>query len=59
MIRNLISMITFIKKCYSKKDSKKMWMDVPTICKDRIHKDEIIYSIIDFLEHNIKIKNNE
>jgi len=39
------------------KNKNKMWMEVPTICKSRNEKDNIILSTLEHLEHNITIKN--
>jgi hypothetical protein len=36
-----------------------MQIEVPTICKSRSDKDEIIIATIEHLEQIIKIKNNE
>ncbi len=58
----MTSILTFIKKLYSnclQTDAKKMWVRVPNTCANREDKDLIIYSTLDFLEHNIKIIEHE
>jgi hypothetical protein len=66
-MRPAIYLITFIKKLYNKlmrrqtrsHETKKINMEVPTMCKSRRDKDFIICTTMDFLEQNIKIKNYE
>ncbi len=49
--------LTFLKKHYSLANNQKnLWMQVPSICKTRRDKDEIIMTMIEHLEQNIKIK---
>jgi len=55
--------VTFIRKLYSyiitkyeiRIDQNILWMEVPTICKSRKDKDEIILTAIEHLEQTIKI----
>ncbi len=49
--------LTYLKKhCSLAINQKNLWMQVPSICKTRRDKDEIIMTMIEHLEQNIKIK---
>jgi hypothetical protein len=52
-------MMTLIASYIEKGYSKSIQVEVPNTCMSRNDKDNLISATINFLEHNIKIKDNE
>jgi hypothetical protein len=55
MKQMMTSIASYIEKSYS----KSIQVEVPNTCISRTDKDNLISATVNFLEHNIKINDNE